>query len=132
MKTFGAIPLIGIGLALAAAGTAYYAMSSLGNDIMSTPGYGQRTLMGPEGAIQLNDKDTVIAGTNLFGNDVKSSPGESTEMANAGEMKVSGSNNMETTNTLLRQLITTVQAGGVINMDGEKVASVLSKIPTVQ
>jgi hypothetical protein len=132
MKTFGAIPVVGIGLGIAAAIAAMYAMSSLGNDIMSTPGYGQRTLMGPEGAIQLNDKDTVIAGTNLFGNDVKSSPGESTEMANAGEMKVSGGNNMETTNTLLRQLITTVQAGGVINMDGEKVASVLSKIPTVQ
>ena len=35
-------------------------------------GYGNRTLFGPEGAIQLNNKDTVIAGTNLFperGND---------------------------------------------------------------
>jgi hypothetical protein len=32
----------------------------------SKPGYGSRTLFGPEGAIQLNNKDTVIAGTNLF------------------------------------------------------------------
>jgi len=30
------------------------------------PGYGSRTLFGPEGAIQLNNKDTVIAGTDLF------------------------------------------------------------------
>ena len=38
-----------------------------GNDVLSPPsGYGTRTLMGPEGAIQLNNKDTVIAGTNLF------------------------------------------------------------------
>jgi hypothetical protein len=59
------------------------------NDMMSAPpGYGKRTLLGPEGAIQLNDKDTVIAGTNLFGNDVKSEPGKATQMGNKGELKV--------------------------------------------
>ena len=59
------------------------------NDMMSAPpGYGKRTLMGPEGAIQLNDKDTVIAGTNLFGNDVKSEPGKATQMGSKGEIKV--------------------------------------------
>ena len=59
------------------------------NDMMSAPpGYGKRTLLGPEGAIQLNDKDTVIAGTNLFGNDVKSEPGKATQMGNKGEIKV--------------------------------------------
>lgn len=37
------------------------------DDMVSPPsGYGTRTLSGPEGAIQLNNKDTVIAGTNLF------------------------------------------------------------------
>jgi len=42
-------------------------------------GYGSRTLFGPEGAIQLNNKDTVVAGTDLFnkGDDVISpSPNE--------------------------------------------------------
>ena len=34
------------------------------NDMIS-PGYGKRTLLAPEGAIALNDKDTVIAGTKL-------------------------------------------------------------------
>jgi len=29
-------------------------------------GYGKRTLLGPEGAIQLNNKDSVIAGTDMF------------------------------------------------------------------
>jgi hypothetical protein len=59
------------------------------DDLMSAPpGYGKRTLLGPEGAIQLNDKDTVIAGTNLFGDDVKSSPGKSTEMAGKGAIKI--------------------------------------------
>jgi hypothetical protein len=42
-----------------------------GNDIMSAGkgknGYGKRTLLAPEGAIALNDKDTVIAGTDLGG-----------------------------------------------------------------
>ena len=44
-------------------------------------GYGKRTLMAPEGAIALNDKDTVIAGTNLGGkgkggekSDIKAAP----------------------------------------------------------
>jgi hypothetical protein len=37
------------------------------NDMLSPPsGYGTRTLTGPEGSIQLNNKDTVLAGTNLF------------------------------------------------------------------
>ena len=55
-----------------------------GDDVVS-PGYGQRTLFGPEGAIALNDKDTVIAGTNLFdgkkGDDVVSSPKGSINMS---------------------------------------------------
>jgi hypothetical protein len=51
-------------------------------------GYGKRVLTGPEGSIQLNNKDTVIAGTNLFGDDVKSSPNKSTQMGNKGEIKV--------------------------------------------
>ena len=39
-------------------------------------GYGKRILTGPEGSIQLNNKDTVIAGTDLFkkGDDVMSAP----------------------------------------------------------
>ena len=61
------------------------------DDMMSSPpGYGKRTLLGPEGAIQLNDKDTVIAGTNLFGNDVASEPGKSTKMGGKGEIKLGG------------------------------------------
>lgn len=48
-------------------------------------GYGKRTLLGPEGAIQLNDKDTVIAGTNLFdkGDDVVSGPKGAISVSNS-------------------------------------------------
>jgi hypothetical protein len=46
-------------------------------------------LLGPEGAIQLNNKDTVIAGTNLFGgstekaDDMVSSPKGTVQVANS-------------------------------------------------
>jgi hypothetical protein len=36
-------------------------------DDMFSPGYGQRVLMGPEGNFALNNNDSVLAGTNLFG-----------------------------------------------------------------
>lgn len=48
---------------------AYGADTPIGKaDDMLSPagGYGTRTLTGPEGSIQLNNKDTVLAGTNLF------------------------------------------------------------------
>jgi hypothetical protein len=68
-SSFAKIPM-GIGLPLA--GIAIAGMYSLYNkfktaDDLFSPGYGKRTLMAPEGAIALNDKDTVIAGTDLGG-----------------------------------------------------------------
>jgi len=60
-----------IGLAAAAiVGGAAIAYMNKADDLvspgMSNSGYGKRTLTGPEGTIALNNKDTVIAGTNLF------------------------------------------------------------------
>ena len=56
-----------IGGAIAAALVSKF---SKGDDVFSG-GYGKRTLLMPEGAIALNDKDTVIAGTNISkGDDV--------------------------------------------------------------
>tara|TARA_R110001592_G_C13163728_1_gene749185 strand:+ start:959 stop:3379 length:2421 start_codon:yes stop_codon:yes gene_type:complete len=93
--TFG----IGVAVAVAAAAAGYAAVKALTADDMFSPGqggggYGKRTLMGPEGAIQLNNKDTVIAGTNLFGDDINSSPGKPTEMAGKGEIQLKGGSNM--------------------------------------
>jgi hypothetical protein len=62
------IPVIGWVLGGAAAAAVIGLGTSLmskGNDVISEGGYGKRTLLAPEGAIRLNDKDTVIAGTNL-------------------------------------------------------------------
>lgn len=96
-SSLGSIPVAGpvlAGAAIAAGIAALMGAFSSGDDVFSPAqsggGYGKRTLFGPEGAIQLNNKDTVIAGTNLFGNDVMSSPGKSTEFAGKGEIKLAG------------------------------------------
>ena len=62
------IPFIGPVLGAAAAASAYAlgkSYFSKADDLMS--GYGQRTLLAPEGTFALNNNDTVIAGTNLGG-----------------------------------------------------------------
>jgi len=95
----------GIGL-LAAAGVYAYFASKKADDMMSpggnSGGYGSRTLLGPEGAIALNNKDTVIAGTNLF------NKGDDVISKGAGD--ISMSDNTET-NNLLKQLISTNSQG---------------------
>jgi hypothetical protein len=130
----GMLGPFGIPVAIAAGASLVGLVGSyLGDDILSpgegSSGYGKRTLFGPEGAIQLNDKDTVIAGTNLFGDDIASEPGKPTEMMGAGEIKVASPQspgiNMEPTNALLRQLISAVQQGGVVTLDGQKVGEAL-------
>ena len=103
------VPFIGPILA-AAAIASIYALGkrylSKGDDVYSpgenSQGYGQRMLLAPEGAIALNNKDTVIAGTNLFrGDDVVS--------AGVGQVNIPtapANKEGEKTNMLLTQLIT--------------------------
>ena len=68
-SAFIGIPFAGPILATAAtlAGVGLVKRVVKGDDVMSEGGYGKRTLLAPEGAIKLNDKDTVIAGTDLGG-----------------------------------------------------------------
>lgn len=123
ISSFSKIPFgIGVGLGLvAAAGIASMASKYLsGDDIMSPgenrSGYGNRTLFGPEGAIALNNKDTVIAGTNLFrkGDDVISSPAGAIEMPDNSEAK--------RTNSLLEALIN--KPAPKVQMDSIEVGTV--------
>ena len=110
-----------IALAAAAAGIAYLYSVSKGNDVMSAgsnmSGYGSRTLMGPEGAIALNNKDTVIAGTNLFpkGDDVVSGP--------------AGSVNMAPDNSRMEKLLERAinRPDPVIKMNGDKLGTAVGK-----
>jgi hypothetical protein len=122
--SLGPIPFVGAALAAAAAGAGIaYLLSQTkkGDDVMSPGGgYGKRTLFGPEGAIQLNDKDTVIAGTNLF--DGKKQTGTQTQPTQVTNVS---SVNMEQTNALLQQLINVISSGGDVVLDGQKVGSAL-------
>jgi hypothetical protein len=72
-----------------------------GKDILSPPsGYGTRTLFGPEGAIQLNNKDTVLAGTDLFAKSSIDNNSLANTMLQVGQM-----------------IVTAIKSGGV-NLDG--------------
>lgn len=115
-------PVLGIAAAAGAAALGYQYLSK-GDDVMSAgsnmSGYGSRTLMGPEGAIALNNKDTVIAGTNLFpkGNDVISGPAGAIQMPDNSEAK--------RTNALLSKLIN--RPDPVIEMNGDKLGTAVGK-----
>ena len=115
-------PVLGVAAAAGAAALGYQYLAK-GDDVMSagsnTSGYGSRTLFGPEGAIALNNKDTVIAGTNLFpkGNDVISGPAGSVQMPDNSEAK--------RTNALLSKLIN--RPDPIIQMNGDNLGTAVGK-----
>jgi hypothetical protein len=84
-KMAGGLGPLGIGVVagLIGAGIAALATYAVMNDGVISPsaggsGYGKRVLHGPEGAISFNNKDTIVAGTNLFNkktDDYMSPPG---------------------------------------------------------
>jgi hypothetical protein len=91
--------------------------SKKGNDVVSQ-GYGKRTLMAPEGAIQLNDKDTVIAGTNLGGG--------SNQSANTSSPSINLSplvERMAAVENLLGQILS---KEGTVFLDGNKVGTAMA------
>ena len=122
-SSFGPVG-IAVAAGIIAAGLASLALFS-GDDIMSPGGsgggYGKRTLFGPEGAIQLNDKDTVIAGTNLFGNDVKSEPGKATEMGAKGAIKVKAEGGGGDTSAIIAAINSLASRPINVSIDGKKV-----------
>ncbi len=128
MGSLAKVPFgLGIPLALGAiAGLAalIYSFTSKGNDVFSPgggSGYGSRTLMGPEGAIQLNNKDSVIAGTDLFSKQTQSQPSP----IQTASPVASSNNNM--INALINEFrgVRADMAGGKIGvyMDNDKVTA---------
>jgi len=124
-KMAGGLGPLGIAVVagLIGAGLTALAMSTADDMVSPAPGgsgYGKRTLLGPEGAIQLNDKDTVIAGTNLFGDDVKSSPGRSTEMAGKGAIKIQSGGGNDTV-AIISAINALASRPINVSIDGKKV-----------
>jgi len=124
-KWLGPAGAVAVG-GLIAAGLGYLAFA----DDMFSPGgsgggYGNRTLLGPEGAIALNNNDDVIAGTDLFkkGNDVSSEGGGSTKMGGKGSMSVGS--DMSSVVAAINSLGAKVEAMANrpinVGMDGKKV-----------
>jgi hypothetical protein len=128
VSSLAAIPVVGVALGIAAAATVAGLAAKYMNDGVVSPttgggGYGDRVLYGPEGAISFNNKDTIVAGTNLFGNDVASGP-EAPKAASSGE---GGSGAMvaelQRVSSLLQQILS---KEGVVMIDGNKVGTTLA------
>jgi len=125
--TFG----VGVAIAVAAALAGYTAIKAITGDDVVSPGgsgsgYGTRTLMGPEGAISLNNKDTVIAGTNLFpkDNSTNTQPQHNTKYNNTN--KTQDNSKME---NLLSQLLkqNANRPDPIIQMSGDKLGTAVGK-----
>ena len=113
ISSLASIPVVGIGLGIAAAATVAGLAAKYMNDGIQGPvknGY-SRTMYGPEGAISFNDKDTIIAGTDLGGSGGGNSGG-SNNSAELGRIA-----------SLLEQLLN--KEGGVY-IDGNKVGGTIA------
>ena len=127
MKVIGALASlgpIGIGLGIAAAATVAGLAAKYMNDGVISPssgggGYGDRVLYGPEGAISFNNKDTIVAGTNLFGNDVASGPDAGKAGGGGGPVVAE----LQRVSALLQQIL---GKEGVVMIDGSKVGTTLA------
>jgi hypothetical protein len=120
-SSLSAIPFIGpiLGIAGAAAALALgYGFYNKADDMVSPgagSGYGSRTIMGPEGAIALNNKDTVIAGTDLF----PSQPGAASSPQNNNIVVAE----VKRTNQLLQSILNRSNKSPVIKMNDVKLGT---------
>ena len=119
-QSLGPIPFVGAALATAAVGAGVgYLMSQMNDGVISPSsgggGYGDRVLYGPEGAISFNNKDTIVAGTDLFkADDMVSAP--------KGAVQVASGNNSSKEIAELRNAIMALANRPVnVAIDGKKV-----------
>ena len=109
--------------AVAAIGGAIYGFMQ---DGMIGPG-GEMVVSGPKGSIQLDKDDSIIAGTNLMGKGKKKEDKTSQQSTQTTQASV----DMTQTNALLQQLISVIQTGGTVMLDGQQVGTAL-KLGTYQ
>jgi hypothetical protein len=124
ISSFSKIPFgVGVGLGLVAAAGIAAIASKYADDMISPgdnkTGYGKRTLFGPEGAIQLNNNDTVIAGTDLEGKKSKSS---SLKPSSPASLAIDYNKMAAAVATSIAKEINNRPVQVSVEMDGEKVA----------
>jgi len=126
ISSLAAIPVVGFGLGIAAGATIAVLAAKYMNDGIIPPssGKGGRTLFGPEGSIKFNDKDTIVAGTDLFGN---SSNKDSTQSSPTQTSSAGGESIMimelQKVSALLQQILS---KEGNVMIDGNKVGVTLA------
>ena len=125
-KSAAAIPFIGPILGAAAAASAVALGMKYMSDGVIGPG-GEMVVSGPKGSIQLDKNDSIIAGTNLMGNGKKKEGKTTQQPTQTSQSSV----DMTQTNALLQQLISVIQSGGTVTLDGQKVGTAL-KLGTYQ
>jgi len=103
---------------LLGAGLTALAMYTMNDGIISPSsggsGYGDRMLFGPEGAVSFNNKDTIVAGTDLFkANDMVSAP--------KGAVQVGGGNSSREIADLKGAIMALAARPVNVSIDGKKV-----------
>jgi hypothetical protein len=116
------------GLAIGGAvvgGVASLISKSTKEDDMVSPGYGKRVLSMPEGSIALNDKDTIVAGTNLTQNSIINNTSPSTQTTSTvnttTQMMADNSSELKAIKNVLEKIATNE---GSININGTKFGTV--------
>ena len=115
-------PLTALTIGLAA-GSAIYAVSqSYMKDGVIGPG-GETVVSGPKGSIQVDKQDSMIVGTNLFGNDTKSNSGKSTQTS-------SGGSDMSAVIAAINNLASRpINVKTSVQLDGKELATMQGKYP---
>jgi hypothetical protein len=87
-----AIPVLGVGIGLAASAAILAAGFGLLGSIKdgAINPKGGLIVSGEKGSIQLDKEDSIVAGTNLFGNDTKSESIRSSQPSGRGDSKING------------------------------------------
>ena len=92
------------------------------------PGYGKRILSTPEGKIAFNDKDTIVAGTNLEQNSVINKPTTNSMVSNnTTTQTVAPANNarMESELSAIKRVLENIATKeGTVSMNGTKFGTV--------
>ena len=126
-STFMGPAAIPVAAAATTAMLASIAAYSKADDYVS-PGYGKRTLSTPEGTIAFNDKDTIVAGTNLDQNTVINKPTTNSMVSNnTTTQTVAPANNamMEGELKAIKRVLENIATKeGTVSMNGTKFGTV--------